>query len=316
VIVAFVALAAGVAIFTARAGRRDTAGGWRKAAENPLLGGRLGTCFDVSVLKEDGRYRMWFSWRPKKGVALVESEDGVHWGEPAVVLEPAASGWEQEVNRPVVLKRPDGYHMWYTGQAGGRSAIGHAVSEDGRTWKRTGSGPVLSPEQTWEKAAVMCPHVLWDEEGRQFRLWYSGGEQREPDAIGCARSPDGLHWTKWPGNPVFTPQKDSEWERAKVTACQVVKQGEWHIMFYVGFKDSGRAAIGLARSRDGVTGWQRHPANPIVRPGRSSQWDGSAVYKPFAIPDGGRWLLWYNGRSGQVEQIGLAIHDGEDLGFK
>jgi hypothetical protein len=26
-------------------------------------------------------------------------------------------------------------------------------------------------------------------------------------------------------------------------------------------------------------------------------------------------LLWYNGRRGGVEQIGAAIHDGEDLGF-
>ena len=27
------------------------------------------------------------------------------------------------------------------------------------------------------------------------------------------------------------------------------------------------------------------------------------------------WLLWYNGRKGGVEQIGLALHEGEDLGF-
>jgi len=26
-------------------------------------------------------------------------------------------------------------------------------------------------------------------------------------------------------------------------------------------------------------------------------------------------MLWYNGRHGWLEQIGLAIHDGEDLGF-
>jgi hypothetical protein len=39
------------------------------------------------------------------------------------------------------------------------------------------------------------------------------------------------------------------------------------------------------------------------------------VYKPFAVLDGTRWLLWYNGRRGGVEQIGLATHQGEDLGF-
>ena len=27
---------------------------------------------------------------------------------------------------------------------------------------------------------------------------------------------------------------------------------------------------------------------------------------------GKQWLLWYNGRKGGVEQIGLAFHQGED----
>jgi beta-1,2-mannobiose phosphorylase / 1,2-beta-oligomannan phosphorylase len=44
-------------------------------------------------------------------------------------------------------------------------------------------------------------------------------------------------------------------------------------------------------------------------------WDRDAVYKPSAILDGPKWLLWYNGRRGGVEQIGLATHEGEDLGF-
>jgi hypothetical protein len=103
-------------------------------------------------------------------------------------------------------------------------------------------------------------------------------------------------------------------EKDRVTGCQVVKQGEWHVMFYIGFSDQHHAQIGLARSKDGISGWQRHPANPIIRTG-PGQWDADAVYKPFAIFDGRRWLLWYNGRKGDREQIGVAIHDGEDLGF-
>ena len=160
----------------------------------------------------------------------------------------------------------------------------------------------------------MCPHVLWDDQSRRFRMWYSGGEQYEPDAIGYATSPDGLAWTRHAGNPVFRPDPAIPWEKHKVTACQVVRQGEWYLMFYIGFRDRDHAQIGVARSRDGVTGWQRHPANPIIRPGEN-QWDADACYKPFAILDGGRWLLCYNGRRERVEQIGLAIHEGEDLGF-
>jgi hypothetical protein len=76
------------------------------------------------------------------------------------------------------------------------------------------------------------------------------------------------------------------------------------------------------RPRDGITNWQRHPANPITRPGKD-KFDASACYKRYAIFDSQKWLLWCNGRHGTPEepgegpeQIGLAIHEGEDLGFE
>jgi predicted GH43/DUF377 family glycosyl hydrolase len=289
--------------------------GWVKHPNNPVLGGDLGTCFDVSVLKEGDTYRMWFSWRPRKSIALVESRDGVRWGKPVIVLGPNdKTDWEADVNRPVVLKHGGRYRMWYTGQARGHSWIGFATSDDGKSWRRMSDRPVLSAEQPWEKGAVMCPHVLYDEKERRYRLWYSGGDQYEPDAIGYATSADGLKWDRRYGNPVFRPDPKSAWEKDRVTGCQVVRQGDWYVMFYIGFRDRDHAQIGIARSRDGITGWQRHPANPLLRPG-AGQWDQDAVYKPYAIFDGRRWLLWYNGRKGGMEQIGLATHDGEDLGF-
>src|SRR5690242_1135095 len=88
----------------------ETAGGGVKYRNNPVLGGPLGTCFDVSVLWEDGQYRMWFSWRPKRSIALVTSKDGLAWGKPVIVLDPnKASGWEEDVNRPVVIRRDGKY---------------------------------------------------------------------------------------------------------------------------------------------------------------------------------------------------------------
>src|SRR5262250_2610664 len=91
-----------------------TAAGWVKYPKNPVLGGPLGTCFDVAVLREGGTYRLYFSWRPKRSIALVESKDGVAWGKPSIVLGPnKESGWEDDVNRPVVLKQGGRYVMWY-----------------------------------------------------------------------------------------------------------------------------------------------------------------------------------------------------------
>ena len=307
---------------TTAAAAPATSSGWVKSAGNPVMGGKYGTCFDLSVLREGDTYRMWLSWRPKKSVALVESKDGIHWSEPPkIVLGPRTeTGWEDEVNRPCVIKRGDTYHMWYTGQAKpgareGHSWIGYATSQDGVTWKRMSDHPALTCDQPWEKnIAVMNPAVIWDEAAQLFRMWYSGGEQNEPNAIGYATSPDGLTWTKHATNPVFGPDPDNAWERHKVAGVQVAKVGEWYVMFYIGYRDETHAQIGIARSRDGLTNWQRHPGNPIVRPGANA-WDHDACYKPFAICDGAQWLLWYNGRHGGLEQIGVARHNGADLGF-
>jgi predicted GH43/DUF377 family glycosyl hydrolase len=293
----------------------ESSAGWLKSEANPVLGGKLGTCFDVCVLREEGKYRMWFSWRPQKSIALVESADGVHWGEPQIALGPNPdTTWESDLNRPVVVKLRYGYRMWYTGQADGRSWIGDATSQDGRTWTRVSKTPVLSPDQPWEKSAVMCPHVEWDVPAQLFRMWYSGGEQYEPDAIGYATSADGKTWTKFAGNPIFRADPKNAWEQHKVTACQVKRHGGWYYMFYIGFRDVDHAQIGLARSKNGINHWERLPANPIIQPGQN-KWDADACYKPFAIFDGEKWLLWYNGRRGGVEQIGLATHRGEELGF-
>src|SRR5450631_3454742 len=73
----------------------ETTSGWVKYAKNPVLGGDLGTCFDISVLKEGDTYRMWFSWRPKKSIGLVESKDGIQWSKPVIVIGPNdKTDWE------------------------------------------------------------------------------------------------------------------------------------------------------------------------------------------------------------------------------
>jgi predicted GH43/DUF377 family glycosyl hydrolase len=295
--------------------------GWAKYEKNPVLGGNLGTCFDISVLQEGNLYRMYFSWRPKKSIAMVESTDGIHWNEPVIVLEPrvTAEGWEDDLNRPVVVKRNGTYHMWYTGQfkpgaVDGKSWLFYAISNNGITWERASLKPVISAEAAWEKVAVMSPHVIWDNGAQLFKMWYSGGEQYEPNAIGYATSPDGIIWTKHQANPIFLADPGSLWEKHKVAGCQVIFKEDWYIMFYIGYRDEHFAQIGMARSRNGITGWERFKGNPVIAPDEG-KWDGDACYKPYTVFDGQRWLLWYNGRKGVSEQIGLAIHEGKDLGI-
>lgn len=148
----------------------------------------------------------------------------------------------------------------------GRSRIGYAVSPDGKTWKRQSPHPVLESSLPWEGVAVMCPDVMWDESAGVWKMWYSAGQEYEPNAIGYATSRDGLQWEKYAGNPVITPDPHREWEQNRVAAVQVIRWQGWYYAFYIGFRDIDHAQIGLARSKDGITGWIRHAGNPIVRP--------------------------------------------------
>jgi Glycosyl hydrolases family 43 len=283
---------------------------WRKWHGNPVLGGELGTLFDMAVLRDGGKYRMWASWRPRQSIGLFESTDGVEWISCGVVFGPTGRrSWEQETNRPSVVKQGGRYHLWYTGQTPGYSVIGYATSTDGVIWRRMSNQPVLSAESPWEKASVMCPHVIWEEEQGLFRMWYSGGEQSEPDAIGYAVSADGVVWKKHPLNPIFVARPSCRWEKSRVTAMHVLQDRGLHYGFYIGFADGfEKSCIGVARSKDGVTSWERYPRNPILKPGPRRAWDGCNIYKPYVIHNQGTWMLWYNAsrRCDRAEQIGLA----------
>lgn len=301
--------------------KRGVRGGWVKRSEGPVLGGELGTCFDVSMLREDGVFRMYFSWRPQKNIAVVESPDGIHWSEPQVCIEPRPTpqGWENMLNRPSVVRRGTLYHMWYTGQRQdgnrmGTSHIFHAISEDGIHFTRTSDTPVIAPDVEWENTSTMNPSVIWEEETQLFKMWYCAGSQYEPRAIGYAESPDGIYWTKCPHNPVFEADPANSWEQHKTAGCQVIRREADYLMFYIGYFDEDYAQIGMAKSPDGQNGWVRFPENPIIAPDAEG-WDGDACYKPFAMLTEQGWMLWYNGRLKRFEQIGLALHEDPDLHF-
>jgi len=96
-----------------------------KHPANPIYGGETtGTIFDVFVTRLGTGYRMDFSWRPQKALAVAFSDDGLKWTFPEKVMEhDPASGWEDDINRNGFIFHNDRYEMWYTGQAGGKSFI-------------------------------------------------------------------------------------------------------------------------------------------------------------------------------------------------
>lgn len=288
---------------------------FEKLRRNPVFGGReTGTCFDAYVSKDGERYRMDFSWRKKKSLAVTFSDDGINWDEPQVTLGPdEASGWEENVNRNCVLKIDGVYRMWYTGQARGYSFIGFAESADGIRFTRIDNEPVLIPERAWEGFSVMNPCVLYTD--GVYKMWYAAGETYEPNVLAYAESADGVHWKKASINPIFVADPDKAYEKDRVGGCQVLKTDDMgYLMFYIGYEDIHTARICAAKSSDGKTRWQRSPMNPLIVP-VSGEWDEDACYKPTALwnEEEGKWMVWYNGRKRDEEYIGLAELRQRDL---
>ena len=286
-----------------------------KYENNPVLGSKeLGTCFDVYVTREDGRYRMDFSWRYKKALAVTFSDDGINWEEPRITLQNnLESGWEDDINRNCVLKIDGKYKMWYTGQARGYSFIGYAESDDGLNFYRPLNEPVLISERAWEGFSVMNPCVLY--ENGIYRMWYAAGETYEPNVLAYAESTDGINWTKSKINPIFTCDKENVYEQDRVGGCQVVKTEDMgYLMFYIGYENIDKAQICVARSANGITGWEKFDGNPIVSPDEG-MWDGDACYKPSFLwnEEENKWMLWYNGRNKLDEFIGYVYKEGRNL---
>lgn len=296
-----------------------TGGNWKKFDGDPILGDeKIGTCFDIFLLEEPDELRMYFSWRPKKSLAVTTSKDGINWSPLKIILEPRQdTAWEDDLNRNCIVKVGGKYHMWYTGQARGYSFIGYATSQDGYNFERQNNAmPVLKPESYWENRSVMNPHVLWDEKEQIFKMWYSGGETYEPNAIGYATSHDGISWEKHPANPILVHEPKNQYEQERIGGCQVKQVEDGYLIFYIGYEDIDTARICVAKSPDGITRWQRSAHNPIVSPAEG-EWDAHACYKPFVLYDRGldRWRLYYNGRREGVEYVGMAEMFGCDFGF-
>lgn len=279
-----------------------------KNPENPLYGGpSSGSLFDVYVWKDNGKFRMDFSYRNEKSLAVAFSDDGIHWGEPIITLRnDPSTGWQERINRHCILKIDGKYRMWYTGQARGYSFIGLAESDDGIHFARVSDDPILIPERHFEGMSVMNPCVLY--ENGKYRMWYAAGETFEPNVLALAESDDGVNWVKDRINPIYVKNPSKEYERDRVGGCQVLHTDLGYLMFYIGYRDIHTACVCAALSPDGRTNWKRCKLNPILAPDAGS-WDGESCYKPSALFDGKGWHVWYNGRTGTNEYIGEGYLD-------
>lgn len=86
-----------------------------------------------SVIKDDDRWRMWFSYRGEAyRIGYAESTDGRSWTrlDHLVGIDPSSSGWDsQMIEYPFVFDHKGHRYMLYNGNDYGRTGFGLAVME-------------------------------------------------------------------------------------------------------------------------------------------------------------------------------------------
>jgi hypothetical protein len=83
------------------------------------------------VLKENGRYKMWYSYRGTAyRIGYAESEDGIHWTrmDDQVGIDVSESGWDSDmIEYPHVFDHQGRRYMLYNGNEYGRTGFGLAI---------------------------------------------------------------------------------------------------------------------------------------------------------------------------------------------
>ena len=307
---------------------------WFKYYQNPVLRvGTAGAFDDKSIDCQtigwfNGQYMMWyigtsFAFSCEMGVAT--SPDGIAWtkyeGNP--ILRPGPPGaWDEAllICQSVVFDDVEQlYKMWYVGcNLVADFGIGYATSTDGFQWTKYPGNPIMTVTQDWEYSDIEGQTVLKTPDG--YKMWYGSYDlATEKCDIGYAWSPDGLNWTKHPGNPVFATDP-GRWDGYSVDTPDVhYVNGTYH-MWYKGWSDpNGVGWIGHATSPDGVS-WTRDPKNPLIFTSPvKTEWDSYEVYRPRVIlgssEPGNRAMLnrmWFSGRNYSLRaRVGLAIELGK-----
>lgn len=168
--------------------------------------------------------------------------------------------------------------------------------------------PVLQPGPpgSWDERITERGWFMY-EDGRYY-AWYGGWKGDYDNAnknfvkLGYAYSNDGLNWTKYPGNPIYTENWTED--------MTIVKNGDTYYMYaeneFTG--DGNGATIDLYTSTDKVN-WTRYGV--VLAP--SIGWEANDVETPTVWKEGNKWFMLYEGFGNGAGKVGLATSsDGKN----
>ena len=159
------------------------------------------------------------------------------------------------------------------------------------------NNPILAPGEpgTWDEEMVLLPCVVAQKDS--FYLFYSGMNKPGRMAIGLAVSPDGYHFTKYIGNPVFTPA-DHGFDSYLVGKSIVLKGSSGWIMYYSSAETAVYGPgpfIGRATATELTGPWTR-TETPVLVHGSPGEWDSEFVIPCSIVAlEDGTYNMYYTG---------------------
>lgn len=165
--------------------------------------------------------------------------------------------------------------------------------------KFTGCGniPILAPGEpgTWDEVLVFLPCVV--KQNDTFHLFYTGMNKSGVMAIGLATSPDGFHFTKYGGNPVFT-HSDKGFDAYKVSWSVVLKMSSGWVMYYTGneiVQYGPGPFIGRATATEPTGPWIRSET-PVLTHGSGGEWDSEFIIPCSILTlEDSTYMMYYSG---------------------
>lgn len=283
-----------------------------------------------NVLYDGSTYHLWYSgWSMDGNISIgyATSIDGIHWtkyddpstedrqfseSDPVLLCGPSGS-WDMEsVHHPTIIHYGNTFFMWYLGrnmapQHGALTCIGFAKSTDGIHWTKYNDPATVNPllsesdpvmlqgnEGEWDQYLISWNNVVYT--GFNFFMWYGGkaSENTNLVEIGFATSHNGIHWTKYPDNPIVGPNEP--WAQQFIVPTSVRLIDNTFHMWYGGSSGNDIFQTGYATSPYGVH-WQKGPNNPVLPVGSLGEWDDRQAWGANVLyfEDLYRYKMWYHG---------------------
>ena len=253
------------------------------------------------AMAHDGGTLLFAEWYESEGddgvIVRAESFDGLHFGQPEVVLEadtqlPWLGG---RVGAPSVIRHEG---MWFMAfEFGQGSAIGLAWSVDGRHFIPH-EQPLLEPVGADEAGGIFSPSVVMIGPN-EVRVFYESRSTEGVASLRSARSDDTWQFTRdgltlGPGVGCLDVQGQPEacWDAQGVAQPDVrlatTASGRRVLrLVYVGIGQGGKR-LGFAASWDGTT-WSRFALNPTLT-------EPAPLSHPSNLRIGARYMMYMSAR--------------------